>query len=103
MKIYSFLVLTFCSISLSYAQIGYPLEYSMPEMTSVPPTYPGQPFEVSTAYYYFDLLMRTNREYSVDSFFYAMGNSDTARFIAAGIYRVNDDNPLSFFRWYSCL
>src|SRR6266567_8579230 len=93
-----FLLLFLCANAKVSAQFN--VIDSFPALTSVPPYYSGQPTAVALAYYWFDQAMRTYTTYKVDSFFNAMQYSDTAKYIADAMYRVNGDNPISFFQWH---
>jgi hypothetical protein len=92
-----FLLLFLCANTKVSAQFN--VIDSFPALTSVPPYYSGQPTAVALSYYWFDHAMRTNNTLTIDSFFAAMQYSDTAKYIADAIYRVTDDNPISFYQW----
>ncbi|HZK75690.1 MAG TPA: hypothetical protein VFD13_02170 [Candidatus Kapabacteria bacterium] len=75
------------------------LLYSIARDTSVPPLYPGQPPQVTTAYLWFDEAMRLYPESVIDNFIKSFAWNDTAKTIVSNLYRVEDDNPLSFYMW----
>lgn len=78
---------------------GGALLYTVPRLSVDMPLYSGQPSEVSSAYYWLDSCMREYDYARMEHFFGRLGNSDTSDLIANIIYRVTDDNPLSFFQW----
>jgi hypothetical protein len=95
-------VIFFCTtanIALSQWDDGNALEYRISRLSAAPPYYSGQPTDIVLAYYWFDQAMRTYRQPVVDSFINAMQYSDTSKYIADAIYRVTDDNPISFHLW----
>jgi hypothetical protein len=96
-KTIAFFLLSFLFSATLSAQTD--LVFSLSRLTSVPPYYSGQPTAVALGYYWFDQAMRTYSTHKVDSFFNAMQYSDTAKYIADAIYRLTDDNPLSFYLW----
>ena len=75
------------------------LVYKLPWITTVPPIYPGQPEAVSEAYQLFDKELRLSKLNETDDFFKRMGYGDTSKCFVNMIYRVDDDNPLSFFSY----
>lgn len=75
------------------------LVYELPKITTVPPLYPGQPIDVSEAYLLFDEGLRQSNLGGTDHYFQRMGYGDTSKYIVNLIYRVDDDNPLSFFSY----
>jgi hypothetical protein len=77
------------------------LEYQMPRLTTLPPYYSGMPTEIALAYYWFDHAMRTNSTMEFDNFIGTMHLNDTAKYIADAVYRVCEDDPISFYLWLS--
>ena len=73
--------------------------YSMPDDTSVPPLYLGQPSQVTTAYLWLDDLMRLEPEGAIEDYISSLSWNDTAHTIASNLYQIQDDNPLSYFDW----
>jgi len=75
------------------------LLYSIPQDTSVPPLYTGQPSNVALGYLWLADLMRLDPEPKIETYFNTLTWNDTAKTIASYIYQIQDDNPLSFFMW----
>jgi hypothetical protein len=89
------------SVSAQYQRIvgSNALVYKLPWITIDPPVYPGQPKAVSDAYQFFDKELRQSKLNATDDFFKKMGYGDTSKYFMNAIYRVDDDNPLSFFSY----
>jgi hypothetical protein len=84
--------------STAHAQAAL-LYNAMPPDTSVPPLYPGQPSQVTTAYLWLDDLMRLEPESAIQSYISSLSWNDTAQTIASNLYQIQDDNPLSYYNW----
>jgi hypothetical protein len=73
------------------------LEYRLPILKAVPPTYSGQPSDITTAYLWVDQLMRGYKDYKIDQYISTIGFGDTLKFLAKMLYRMDDDNaPLLY-------
>jgi hypothetical protein len=83
--------------SSAHAQAA--LLYTMPIDTSVPPLYPGQPAQVTTAYLWLDDLMRLEPESAIEHYISSLIWNDTAQTIASNLYQIQDDKPLSYYSW----
>jgi hypothetical protein len=76
------------------------LLYTMPEDTSVPPLYLGQPPAVTAAYLWLDEAMRFYKEYRILAYIRALSSwNDTSQILASYLYQIQDDNPLSYYNW----
>ena len=75
------------------------LLYSQPWIETVPPVYPGQASEVTTAYFLFDMGLRLSNFNAPIEFFNRMTYGDTSKYIANLVYRVCDDNPVLYSQW----
>ncbi len=101
-KIFFFTIVLFCTFSnLAHAQWdgSNPLVYKIPKITTFPPITIGQPLDVVLTYHWFDQAMRSYTSYSIDSFLNAMQLSDTAKYIANALYRICDDDPITYHLW----
>ncbi len=78
---------------------GGPLLYRMSLDASAPPIYPGQPSQVTTAYLWLDAALRHDNWGQISSFIDSLTWGDTAKTIAAVLYRMQDDNPVSYYLW----
>jgi len=75
------------------------LEYSLPLLTIVPPSYSGEPANISAAYLLLDLAMRRYSWDTTDKFLGQMAWGDTAKYVTGMIYNVMHDNPIAFAQW----
>jgi hypothetical protein len=75
------------------------MEYYFPRLSTAPPLYPGQPSDIASAYLWLDELMRTTQEQPIANYINSLGYGDTLKFLAKMLYRVEDDNPISFWQW----
>jgi hypothetical protein len=75
------------------------LLYRIPVDTAVPPLYPGQPSQVTTAYLWLDDLMRLEPENLIETYISSLTWNDTAQTIASNLYQIQDDNPLTYYNW----
>ncbi|MDP4198272.1 MAG: hypothetical protein Q8922_05145 [Bacteroidota bacterium] len=76
-----------------------PLMFSYPVLTSYPPLSTGMPLEVLIGYIYFDSLSRTMPLARIDSFFNALGYSDTLKYALKFAYEIDDYDPVSFSQY----
>jgi hypothetical protein len=91
------LLSTLFAASTAHSQAA--LLYTMPDETSVPPLYLGQPSAVTTAYLWLDDLMRLEPESAIARYINTLSWNDTAQTIASYLYQIQDDNPLSYYNW----
>ncbi len=75
------------------------LLYNLHADTSEPPVYVGQPPTVTTAYLWLDEAMRLYPESTIEHFIKMLSWNDTAQTIASNFYKMQDDDPLSFYIW----
>lgn len=90
-----------CIAQSGSTPFGGAILYSMPIPITSLPLYSGQPNDVSSAYLLFQHELEESNYSGTDHFFERLGYGDTSKYIANLLYRVTDDNPLSFFQWLS--
>src|ERR1700733_13086879 len=74
---------------------GY-LEYNLPQPTSAPPLYLGQPTDIATAYLWLNVLMISSNGSAINKYIDNLSYGDTLKFLAEMLYSIEDDNPVSF-------
>ena len=75
------------------------LEYSLPYLASLPPSYPGEPVNITADYLLLDLAMTNSSWSATDSIIAQMGWGDTAKYVTGLLYQVMHDNPVAFDQW----
>lgn len=83
---------------------NYPgiLEYGFPFLRTLPAVNTSQPVDIQTDYLLLDDAFREIKPgFAMDNYIKSLSYNDTLKYISSLLYRVVDDNPITFIRWCS--